>query len=120
MTASARASSVSASEVVERLDQFAYWTDECITIPGLNVRVGLDPIIGLMPVWGDVAGAIDSCYVPYQAYRAGAPISLIFAMLAIIVIEAVVGAIPVAGDLVDAVVKSNKINVRMLKDHLGV
>ncbi|PSQ78814.1 MAG: DUF4112 domain-containing protein, partial [Bacteroidetes bacterium QH_6_63_17] len=48
------------------------------------------------------------------------PISLIFAMLAIIVIEAVVGAIPVVGDLVDAVVKANKINVRMLKDHLGV
>ncbi|PSQ73602.1 MAG: hypothetical protein BRD34_01930 [Bacteroidetes bacterium QH_6_64_77] len=100
MTASARASSVSASEVVERLDQFAYWTDECITIPGLNVRVGLDPIIGLMP--------------------AGAPIPLIFTMLAIIMIEAVVGAIPVVGDLVDAAVKSNKINVRMLKDHLGV
>lgn len=118
MTANAEASSV--TEVVERLDQFAYWTDECITIPGLNVRVGLDPIIGLVPGWGDAAGAIISCYVPYQAYCAGAPISLIFTMLAIILIEAVVGAIPVVGDLVDAVVKSNKINVEMLKDHLGV
>ena len=120
MTTNAAASNVSVSEVVERLDQFAYWMDNGISIPGLNVRVGLDPIIGLMPGWGDVVGAIVSCYVPYQAYRAGAPISLIFALLAIIVIEAVVGAIPVAGDLVDAAVKSNKINVRMLKDHLGV
>jgi hypothetical protein len=120
MTASAAPSNASPTEVMENLDQFAYWMDDCIRIPGLNVRVGLDPIIGLVPGWGDVAGAIISCYVPYQAYRTGAPISLIFTMLTIIVAEAAVGSIPVAGDIVDAVIKSNKVNVQMLKDHLGI
>ena len=120
MTANAAASNVSVSEVVERLDQFAYWMDNGISIPGLNARIGLDPIIGLVPVWGDALGAIISCYIPYQAYRAGAPSSLIFTMLTIILAEAIVGSIPVVGDLVDAVIKSNQVNVRMLKDHLGV
>lgn len=120
MTANAAASSVSVSEVVERLDQFAYWADDCIEIPGLNARVGLDPLIGLIPGWGDAVGALFSCYVPYQAYRVGAPPSLIFTMLTIILLEATVGVIPVVGDLVDAMVKANKVNVQMLKDHLGV
>ncbi|MCS3667768.1 hypothetical protein GGP85_001959 [Salinibacter ruber] len=120
MTANAAGSNASNSEVLERLDQFAYWMDDCIRIPGLDVRVGLDPILGLVPGWGDAAGAIISCYVPYQAYRAGAPISLIFTMLSIIVVEAVVGTVPVVGDLVDAVIKSNKMNVRMMREELGV
>lgn len=120
MTANAAASNVSVADVVERLDRFAYWMDDCIPIPGLNVRVGFDPLIGLVPGWGDAAGAIISCYVPYQAYRTGAPISLIFTMLTIILVEAAVGSVPVVGDIVDAVIKSNKVNVQMLKDHLGV
>ncbi|MFB6232583.1 MAG: DUF4112 domain-containing protein [Salinibacter sp.] len=106
--------------VVERLDRFAYWSDECIPIPGFNARIGLDPLIGLVPVWGDVISAVISCYVPYEAYRVGAPPSLVFKMLVIIVADAFAGSIPIAGDLLDAVVKANRMNVEMLKDHLGV
>jgi hypothetical protein len=123
MTADAAAPGFSPSgvdDVVERLDRFAYWSDDCIPIPGLNARVGLDPLIGLLPVWGDVISAVISCYVPYEAYRLGVPPSLIFTMLVIIVVDALVGSIPVAGDLIDAVVKANKTNVDLLKDHLGV
>ena len=111
---------MSVAEAIERLDQFAYWADDCIPIPGTNFRIGLDPIIGLVPGWGDAVTAVVSCYVPYQAYCVGAPPSLIFTMLAIIVADATVGAVPVIGDLIDAFVKSNKMNVQMLKDHLGV
>jgi hypothetical protein len=107
-------------DVVERLDRFAYWSDDCIPIPGLDARVGLDPLIGLLPVWGDVISAVISCYVPYEAYRLGVPPSLIFTMLVIIAADALAGSIPVAGDLIDAVVKANKTNVEMLKNHLGV
>lgn len=123
MTADATAPGFSASDVddvIERLDRFAYWSDDCIPIPGLNARIGLDPLIGLVPVWGDVITAIISCYVPYEAYRVGAPPSLIFKMLVLIVAEALAGSIPVAGDLLDAVVKANKMNVESLKNHLGV
>lgn len=122
MTADAAAPGFSASDVedvVERLDRFAYWTDDCIPIPGLDARVGLDPLVGLIPVWGDVITAVVSCYVPYEAYRLGVPPSLVFKMLMIILVEALVGSIPVAGDLIDAVVKANKTNVELLKDHLG-
>ncbi|MCS3939179.1 hypothetical protein GGP84_001811 [Salinibacter ruber] len=108
-----------ATGLVERLDRFAYWSDDCIPIPGIDARIGLDPVIGLVPVWGDVITAIVSCYVPYEAYRVGAPPSLVFKMLVVIVLDAFSGAIPVAGDLIDAAFKANKINVQMLKNHLG-
>lgn len=108
-----------AAGLVERLDRFAYWSDDCIPIPGIDARIGLDPVIGLVPVWGDVITAIVSCYVPYEAYRVGAPPSLVFKMLVVIVLDAFSGAIPVAGDLIDAAFKANKINVQMLKSHLG-
>ncbi len=108
-----------AADLVERLDQFAYWSDDCIPVPGLNARIGLDPVIGLVPVWGDVIAAVLSCYVPYQAYRVGAPPSLIFKMLVIIVADALSGSVPVAGDLIDAALKANKMNVQMLKDYLA-
>jgi hypothetical protein len=107
-------------DVVERLDRFAYWSDDCIPIPGLNARVGLEPLVGLVPVWGDVISAVVSCYVPYEAYRLGVPPSLIFKMLVIIIVDALVGSIPVAGDFIDAAVKANKMNVELLKDHLGL
>lgn len=105
--------------VLERLHRFVYWTDDCISIPGLDRRVGLDPLIGLIPVWGDAIGALVSCYVPYEAYRVGAPPRLILKMLAVIVAEAFVGAVPLIGDLIDAVVKSNRINVQLLEDYLS-
>jgi hypothetical protein len=107
-----------ATDLAERLDRFAYWSDDCIPIPGLNARIGLDPVIGLVPVWGDIITAIISCYVPYEAYRIGAPPALIFKMVVIVLLDALSGAIPVAGDLIDAAVKANKMNVQMLKDHL--
>jgi hypothetical protein len=107
------------AEVVERLERFAYWSDDCIPVPGLDARIGLDPLIGLVPVWGDVIAAVVSCYVPFAAYRIGAPPSLIFKMLVLIIADALSGYIPVAGDLIDAAVKANKMNVEMLKDHLG-
>lgn len=123
MTADAAAPGFSPSgvdDVVERLDRFAYWSDDCIPIPGLNARVGLEPLVGLVPVWGDVISAVVSCYVPYEAYRLGVPPSLIFKMLVIIIVDALVGSIPVAGDFIDAAVKANKMNVELLKDHLGL
>ncbi|MCS3613464.1 DUF4112 domain-containing protein [Salinibacter ruber] len=108
-----------AASRIDRLEQFAYWSDDCIPVPGIDARIGLDPILGLVPVWGDVITGVLSCYVPYQAYQVGAPPSLVFKMLVLIVLDACSGAIPVAGDLIDAAFKANKVNVRMLKRHLA-
>ncbi|WP_103028428.1 DUF4112 domain-containing protein [Salinibacter altiplanensis] len=108
-----------ATPLTKRLDRFAYWSDDCIPLPGLGARIGLDPVVGLVPVWGDIITAAVSCYVPYEAYRVGAPPSLLFKMLVVIAVDALSGFIPVAGDLIDAVFKANKVNVQMLKNHLG-
>ena len=117
-TAAPGYASAETEAVLKRLQRFAYWMDDCIPIPGTDIRVGLDPLVGLIPVWGDAASAVVACYVPYEAIRAGAPPSLVFKMLFYIVAEAALGAVPIFGDIADALLKTNEINVEMLADYL--
>ncbi len=86
--------------------------DECITLPG-GYRVGLDPILGLLPGMGDLLGAILSFYVVYEASRLGIRKTVIAKMLTNIGTEFVLGSIPVAGDFFDATWKANMRNVRL-------
>lgn len=93
--------------------------DRSIRIPGTSFRFGLDPLLGLFPVGGDVLGAAASGYVLYVAWRNGAPTSVLRRMLGNVVVDAVVGTVPVAGDLFDAGWKANVRNVRILEEWLG-
>lgn len=100
--------------LVRRLDSLAYLLDNSIPIPGTGRRFGLDAVIGLIPGVGDAAGAVLSGYIVLEAARIGAPPSVIARMLLNLGIEAVVGALPFAGDLFDAWWKANDRNVRLL------
>ena len=93
--------------------------DEQFRIPGTTHRVGLDGLIGLIPGVGDAAGTLLSAYILYEAIRLGAPPSVLLRMAANIGIDAVVGAIPVAGDLFDMAWKANKKNAALLHAHLA-
>ena len=93
--------------------------DEQFRIPGTTQRVGLDGLIGLIPGVGDAAGTLLSAYILYEAIRLGAPISVLLRMAANIGIDAVVGAIPVAGGLFDVVWKANKKNATLLHAYLA-
>ena len=93
--------------------------DEQFRIPGTTQRVGLDGLIGLIPGVGDAAGTLLSAYILYEAIRLGAPPSVLLRMAANIGIDAVVGAIPVAGDLFDIVWKANKRNATLLHAYLA-
>jgi len=103
-----------------RLERFANLMDSAIDVPGTDFRLGLEPIVGLVPGVGDFASAIVSCYVPLEAIRLGASPELVFKMLFVILIDAAFGSIPVFGDAFDALFKANKINVEMLEEYLGV
>ena len=103
-----------------RLERFANLMDSAIDVPGTDFRLGLEPIVGLVPGVGDFASAIVSCYVPLEAIRLGASPELVFKMLFVILIDAALGSIPVFGDAFDALFKANKINVEMLEEYLGV
>jgi hypothetical protein len=92
--------------------------DNAVGIPRTGVRVGLDPLLGLVPGLGDVAGAALSGYIVLLAARRGAPASIVVRMLGNVAVDTVVGAVPVLGDLFDVGWKSNVRNVALLERHL--
>lgn len=104
--------------VLRRLDQLARVMDEAFPIPGTRRRIGFDGIVGLLPVIGDGLTAVIALYPVVQAYRHGAPASLIVRMLANIGIDTTVGAVPFLGDLFDVAFKANRRNVELLRRHL--
>ena len=93
--------------------------DTAVGVPGTSFRFGLDPVLGLIPGLGDVAGAALSGYVVLLASQLGAPTAVIVRMLGNIVIDTVGGTLPVLGDLFDAGWKSNSRNLALLERHLG-
>ena len=93
--------------------------DDCVRLPGSNVRIGLDPLIGLIPVVGDVISAALSLYVVYLAALEGVPPTVLLRMLFNIVIDTFVGEVPLIGDLFDFAWKANRKNL-VLMDYRSV
>lgn len=102
---------------VERLRRLAVLLDDSIPIPGTRFRVGVESIIGLIPGAGDLAGGAFSLYILLQAARMGVPRPLLVRMGTNLVIDVVVGAVPVLGDLFDAGFKANLRNLALLERH---
>jgi Domain of unknown function (DUF4112) len=104
---------------LDRLRQVAELYDAGIRIPGTRFHIGLDPLIGLIPGLGDLIGAGVALWIVAEAIRLGASGFVLFRMLVNIAIDTLGGAIPVAGDVFDALWKANLKNVRLLERHLA-
>jgi hypothetical protein len=104
---------------VAQLDALARLMDGAFVIPGTNVRVGLDALIGLVRVAGDVVSSLISTYLIVQARQLGAPRWLIARMLANTAIDTVFGAVPVLGDAFDVLFRANLRNMALLRRHLA-
>lgn len=103
---------------LNRIRKLSRLMDTAIGIPGTKFRIGLDPIIGLIPGAGDVISTAFSAYIIYLATRFGIPSKDIQRMILNISLEAVVGTVPLVGDLFDAYYKSNIRNLAILEQHL--
>ncbi|MDX1497656.1 MAG: DUF4112 domain-containing protein [Salinisphaeraceae bacterium] len=101
-----------------RLQKLARLMDDAFTLPG-GVRIGLDGLIGMIPVVGDIVGALLALYIVWQARRLGVPGRLQRRMLGNIGLELLVGLVPVAGDLFDFAFKANRRNLHMIEAHLA-
>jgi hypothetical protein len=99
---------------LERLRSLAWLLDSSIPLPG-GFRIGLDAIVGLVPVVGDVAGALIAGFILNEARLLGAPRSVLLRMSANVMIETVLGAVPLLGDLFDAGFKANLRNIALLE-----
>jgi hypothetical protein len=104
---------------LNRLRRFAELQDSAFKVPGTNFEMGIEGIIGLIPGVGDFASALVSLYVPFEAIRMGAPYAKVAQMLLNILIDALLGSVPLVGDLFDVAFKANNRNVRILEKHLG-
>jgi hypothetical protein len=112
----ARRDDPQAHERLQRLRSLAWLLDSSIPLPG-GFRIGLDAIIGLVPVVGDVAGALVAGFILNEARMLGAPRSVLLRMSANVLLEAVLGAVPILGDLFDAGYKANLRNIALLEQY---
>jgi hypothetical protein len=94
--------------------------DDAILIPGTSFRVGLDPIVGLIPGVGDLVTGAMSIYLLTVAQRAGAPPSVLLRMVGNLAIDSVVGAVPFLGDLFDAGWKANRRNLNLIERYVAL
>ena len=120
MTGSKRLPSVSRApaDVRRRLEQLERMLEDMATVPVLNRRVGLDAVVGLVPVVGDVAGAAFGAYLLWEARNLGMGKWAMTRMAGRIGLDTALGAIPLAGDLFDFAYRSNTRNLRTIKRHL--
>jgi hypothetical protein len=102
---------------LESLDRFSRFLDVAFIVPGTNARFGIEAILRLVPVFGDFAASVLSCWVLYEAYQLGVPKPLFGRMVANVVVEGLAGAVPIAGDLFDVAWRANRRNVRLLREY---
>jgi len=100
---------------VEALEQML---EGMIEIPGLGRKVGLDALLGLVPVVGDVIAAAIGLYLVWEARNLGLSKWQLWRMAGNVGIDTLVGAVPVAGDLFDFLYRSNSKNLRIIRKHL--
>ena len=98
-----------------RLDALAQLLDTAFILPGTNIRYGLDGLIGLIPVVGDLITTAISLWLVREARALGAPWHVTARMLGNVALDGVVGMVPLAGDAFDVMFRANVRNVRMLK-----
>ena len=92
--------------------------DTALVIPGTGVRFGLDALIGLFPVVGDIITTALSLFIVHEAYQLGAPRHVIARMLGNVALDGVFGAVPLVGDAFDVLWRANRRNVRLLQEWL--
>jgi len=98
-----------------RLEAVAKLLDIAFVLPGTKVRYGIDGIIGLIPVVGDLVATALSLWLVREARALGAPWHVTARMLGNVAVQGVVGAVPVAGDAFDILFRANIRNVRILR-----
>jgi hypothetical protein len=98
----------------EHLDHIAALLDDMFRIPGTQIRFGLDALIGWVPGIGDAMAGIASFLIVFASWRRGAKAVTLVRMIANVLLETAIGAIPVVGDIFHVFWKANRRNYRLL------
>ncbi len=104
---------------LHRMEAVAYALDESVPIPGTNATIGIDPILGVLPVAGDLASAGLSLYIVVESANLGVSYATLLRMIANISIDVLGGSVPYVGTLFDSFWKANKRNVEHALEELA-
>ena len=104
---------------LERLRAIARLFDQAFAVPGTKWRFGVDALFGLIPGLGDVAGALVAVYALRVARNLGAPAAVQLQMLSNVALDALVGTVPLVGDLFDFAFKAQTRNLALLDAWMG-
>lgn len=101
-----------------RIEAMEQMLERSFTIPGTKFPIGLDSIIGLVPVVGDLVTTAMGAYIVWEAKNLGLPKWKIWRMVGNVGFDTVLGLVPLVGDAADLVFRSNTRNLRIIKKHL--
>lgn len=107
-----------ANSARQRIEAMEMLLERSFRIPGINFPVGLDAIIGLIPVLGEIITTAMGAYIVWEARNLGLPKWKLWRMSGNVAFDAAIGLIPVVGDAADLVFRSNSRNLRIIKKHL--
>jgi hypothetical protein len=101
-----------------RITMMAKVMDSLVALPGTGLRVGVDAVLGLVPVLGDLISQAIATYIIWEARQLGVSKVTLWRMVGNTLIDTVVGAVPIAGDVFDVAFRANMKNLRLLQRHL--
>ena len=104
--------------VLARITMLARTMDSLYAIPGTKIRLGLDAIFGLVPIAGDLISQAISTYIIWEARQLGVSKLTMARMFANTLVDTMIGAVPLAGDVFDVAFRANMKNLRILQRHL--
>jgi len=107
-----------AESLRKRIETLEFLLERSFVIPGINRPVGLDAIVGLVPVVGDVITATMGAYIIWEARNLGMPKWKIWRMVGNLGVDTALGAVPLVGDAFDFLFRSNTRNLKIIKKHL--
>jgi len=104
--------------VLRRVEMLEHVLERAVALPGIRRKVGLDAVIGLVPIAGDVVAAALGMYLVWEARNLGMSKWQLAHMTTNVGVDTLLGAIPVAGDLFDFMFRSNRRNLKIIRRHI--
>jgi len=101
-----------------RIEAMEALLERVVVLPGINRPIGLDVVLGLVPVVGDIAAAALGSYIIWEARNLGLSKLQMLRMMGNVGFDAVLGFVPLIGDAADVMFRSNTRNLRIIRKHL--
>jgi hypothetical protein len=106
------------AKIRQRIETLEMLLERSFVLPGVRMPIGLDAIVGLVPVIGDFITAAMGAYIVWEARNLGLPKWQLWRMSGNILFDTALGAVPVVGDAADFLFRSNSRNLKIIKRHM--